>query len=834
MTTSVRRNAVAIILTLIIVLGSVPTAAVGTMVTGDNTSSQAYSATDPSFTEATDNVSVWNGSAFSLRASSTDATTTLDLPLITVTDTNSDGESLLNKDLNVYQVGQQFGISFRDTSAINTTQFDGNNVELLVARATPEDGSTSELTIGETQDLVTNLSEDSVNRNFTFISEPEKEVTDGEVTFNFTPQSSGQYVFILTRNASSTSIDGDGNLTVDGDVQVLGFDTAPVRDQAGSVTPNETTIQPGDDISVDLQSELDSSQISHGVLLVDESAFRNGEFTVETSGSLTSLSGDDVTITRTIEGFNGVSRVEDGTTVLGTELGARESTGLLTLSGAFEFIANETSGDGPTDNVESDAVEVDASAVVVSSGQNTTVTVESLSNFSLGEYKLLYVASTENGQNFTTANETVSIKQEVQLNIRTVTNTPVRRGNSVTFEVTDAGGQAIQGATVQFAGQTGTTGANGRVTLSAQQTGSVTATTTKAENSTAVFLDGTTTVQVNSPPPRIPDDDDPEPPTPDEPEEPEEPEGPQVNPTDRGAEVTIEEIGPGATVNVTLPNNTVANGSGVSELDLTSDNGTSNVSVEVTRPQDSPTENAPGLERDAPTARAVSYFSINASTTDRNIRGGITFTLNNSSLGPDQSPEDVNLYRFNNSQWNELETTHLGGDRYRAQTEDGFSPFAIGVQEEEELAAEFEVTAVEVDTRSITTEETTTVTATVTNTGNTEGSFDVELTVGGEVVQTETVQLAAGESQEVTFDIGFDESGLKQIEVSDVDAGVIVVDAVATPTPTPTPTPTATEPEEITPSPTPAETSTTFPGFTSALAVLALLGAALLLARRHN
>ncbi|WP_440989486.1 DUF7827 domain-containing protein [Haloarchaeobius baliensis] len=146
-----------------------------------------------------------------------------------------------------------------------------------------------------------------------------------------------------------------------------------------------------------------------------------------------------------------------------------------------------------------------------------------------------------------------------------------------------------------------------------------------------------------------------------------------------------------------------------------------------------------------------------------------------------------------------------------------------------------------------------TATATVANTGGTEGTTTVEFTFGGDVVDSQEVTLAPGESTTVEFSITADvEAGTYTHGISAGDSSQtaeITVEADTTQTPTQTATPTATQTATptatATATPTEAPTDTDAPdttegddggqpGFGIGVALVALMGAALLALRRQN
>ena len=79
--------------------------------------------------------------------------------------------------------------------------------------------------------------------------------------------------------------------------------------------------------------------------------------------------------------------------------------------------------------------------------------------------------------------------------------------------------------------------------------------------------------------------------------------------------------------------------------------------------------------------------------------------------------------------------------------------------------AEFEVSDLILSPSEVEPQKTVAVLAKVTNVGETEGSYTVELKVDGETVETKSVTLAGGISQEVSFTISSEEEGMHTVEV---------------------------------------------------------------------
>ncbi|WP_340098266.1 DUF7282 domain-containing protein [Salinibaculum salinum] len=189
-----------------------------------------------------------------------------------------------------------------------------------------------------------------------------------------------------------------------------------------------------------------------------------------------------------------------------------------------------------------------------------------------------------------------------------------------------------------------------------------------------------------------------------------------------------------------------------------------------------------------------------------------------------------------------------GSDVDGPYTENGSAVTATANYSVEGSEADFQVSNLDPTEATATAGDTVDVSATVSNEGNAEGTQTVELQVDGTSVDSEEVTLGAGENATVEFSA--DTSGL---EAGDLTHGVYTDDSSQegtltvesdggdeTPTPTPTPEPsdddgTATaEPSDDDGDDTETTEGESGPGFGIIVSVLALLGAALLAARRNN
>ncbi len=131
-----------------------------------------------------------------------------------------------------------------------------------------------------------------------------------------------------------------------------------------------------------------------------------------------------------------------------------------------------------------------------------------------------------------------------------------------------------------------------------------------------------------------------------------------------------------------------------------------------------------------------------------------------------------------------------------------------------------------------------TFSASIENTGDQSGMVTVTFNLGG-VSEQQIVSLDAGEASRVTFTVTLDVGAAENVtwSITELDSQSSVtgeIDVSAAPTPEPTPTPTPEPTPEPTPTPTEADDGDGQPGFGLVIAVLAMLGAALLAYRRYE
>ncbi|WP_181685099.1 PKD domain-containing protein [Halorhabdus salina] len=178
-------------------------------------------------------------------------------------------------------------------------------------------------------------------------------------------------------------------------------------------------------------------------------------------------------------------------------------------------------------------------------------------------------------------------------------------------------------------------------------------------------------------------------------------------------------------------------------------------------------------------------------------------------------PTEVSLYRQHNDAWSALPTSFVGENatHYRFEgVSPGYSVFALGTS-----APKFDVIEVTLAETIIKSNETTTLTATIENRGNADGSHTLSLTSDGQDLGSETVAVAGKSTATVEFSVERP-VGEWTIALNGDTVETLTVEQrqqVDDETPTETATPTESTTETTTATESPIETAAQTPSETS-------------------
>jgi hypothetical protein len=142
--------------------------------------------------------------------------------------------------------------------------------------------------------------------------------------------------------------------------------------------------------------------------------------------------------------------------------------------------------------------------------------------------------------------------------------------------------------------------------------------------------------------------------------------------------------------------------------------------------------------------------------------------------------------------------------------------------------ASFSISSLTVSADEVNIGEEVEVSVAVRNTGQSSGSYEVELNVNGNIVETKDVLLAGGEEQNVTFTLSADEAGKKMVDVNGLVGEFLVRGEVAPPEQIPLPAEETPAPEATTEADSVAEID--LPSGTNWPLILGISGGCLVLA----
>lgn len=195
--------------------------------------------------EATDNISVWDRSVFTLRSDPSSANVQIPNAFVELENNTGKTGNLNKNPIAVYDPREPIDLIFDDARA-GTGDFDGNTTELLRAHI-DSDANVTARTFSGAVDLLT---QENANGNATFEEvEPSASLDqNGEATFTDTLSQPGEYIYFLALNETPDRgfvVDGNGNLSVDGEVTVIGVEQVTVRTGDPQIAPPTRTIVKG-------------------------------------------------------------------------------------------------------------------------------------------------------------------------------------------------------------------------------------------------------------------------------------------------------------------------------------------------------------------------------------------------------------------------------------------------------------------------------------------------------------------------------------------------------------------------------------------------------------
>ncbi len=375
------------------------------------TSAAATPVDEGQTTAVTENVDVWERSLLPLRTSSTGPTAIAAPETYINIESAQTGDVPLNREeYTIHETGESVDLRFESTTGAGTTGLAGDEAQLLAVRLS-ENPSSAGFSEGSIRtDLASIFTNDSNANSVELLDDGDGvgSIDDnGALETSYTPDSGGAYGFVLVTvdDGQGMSV-SDNNVSVDGNVTVVGVEQTLVQESPSTVDTTSDDITAGDNVSLDIETELEDDSVTHAVLLLDEDELQQRTSTVRVTGEIDeNFSEDQVTVENSFDGVNGVSSADDDATLTGedsTAAGAMPSAGLI---GLFGFVLSEASPDSTGDDV------MHASATTVSDTSDTTVDVETLDSWPNGTYTYVHVAVGEDSNDINSATGTVTLSQ---------------------------------------------------------------------------------------------------------------------------------------------------------------------------------------------------------------------------------------------------------------------------------------------------------------------------------------------------------------------------------------------------------------------------------------
>lgn len=788
--------------------------ATGSTTDGGSDSGDATFPNEEQFVEVDEEsgASVWDRSAaLPLRVDRTGAPTRVETPQTSLR--TSEGDATFPSTFGVHGPDETLELEFTGHNNAPTHNFDGEEMDLLVATGDPA-SMDSMLDPDGAADLLTG----HPDVRYELINASNIDGGDLTVTYDLsgTDRGAGNYAFFLV-NESSYDVDEKGDVENVSNPRIVGMDAAVVQEDASSVEPEKESYDPGETVDLDVESGFDDGNTTHAVVLFDEEDLTEDttggtdeaeQLVIEYEGDVDDVenaSMDDFTLESSIGAAHGSLAVEEDVELFGETLDAQEHAGEFDPIEVLDPLVGEVNL-SDLDTTRGDTV-LNASVTAVSGADaKTTVEVDTLGNWTGGEYDVLHVAVDEETGAIETDRSSVVVGSDA-LFVPTIdeeaSETHVEAGEDVVIEATvknhgDVGGtkdvemyfrpkdhedpdedwvlrDEIEGLTLE-------SGESTTLTFTTE-TGPEDA----GEYHAKVYTEGhaeyeTPTVDVTierpsgqpdeTPPPVAAPAGAPPAPAPD-PEPDPDPAGPavQVEPDENAASVAFENVPSGESLTARLPDNASDREAGVTGISVTTASDHERIDMRV-EPSESAPEGAPDLD----VAEPMSYLSVDVDVDDtESAFEDVEFEFTVSPAALEErgvEPERVHLYRYGDGEWQQLPTERVDEETYVAASP-GFSAFAIGTERQ----PSFEVSDATLGADEVEPGEDVTVSAVVENTGDGEGSYTAEFAVDGEVVETVTVDLGPGENREVTYTHTFEEPGTYQVDVSGEVAGSVSVEA---------------------------------------------------------
>ncbi len=427
------RRAVVITVVLSVVLVGPISGVVGAPATSLNEQSSEtaqnvnpQSIPEQEFDTNVNNLAVWERSILSLRSDLSNAPTTVSNAQVLLQGSDEADRNMERSEIGVFEEdGESVTLNLREIDDAPVSEYEDESVTIILAEADPSESPTVDDFSGFSLDMLTSLAQndlDALNENATFSTVEEIDSLDldedDSYEIDIDNPDAGQYNVLVAANEDNNEglrTDGSGNLVApDSQSTIIGTESFLVQDSASDVTPDQGTIEPGDDVTFDITTELDGNEdVGHVVALYDEDTFETEIFRLKTSEDFNSdLTIDDFTLEHTINDVDGVANVEDDIDAFGISQDSDRIEGPQDLQDIIAFTAGELDQDTPQLESIGDTTTLNASVTAQVDDDTAEVTVETLDSWEEGDYRFVHVASAEATDQLATSDGTITLEEE--------------------------------------------------------------------------------------------------------------------------------------------------------------------------------------------------------------------------------------------------------------------------------------------------------------------------------------------------------------------------------------------------------------------------------------
>ncbi|WP_199722473.1 PGF-CTERM sorting domain-containing protein [Haloarcula sp. Atlit-47R] len=341
----------------------------------------------------TENVDVWERSPLTLRTTSEGPTTIVAPRTFINVESAATGNLPLNKrTVTIHERNESINMSFEPRIGAGTRSLAGDEAQLLAVKLDQVPATAginaSNISTASLGDVFENNSDTTSSELLDDADGVGTIDENGDLNASYTPESGGAYGFVLVtvdEGDEGLSV-SDGNVSVNGTVTVVGVEQAIVQDNASTVEPTQNPVNPGDNVTLDIDTEMEDENATHAVMLVRRGELQRQSSTVTVSGELNeSFSQDQITVENSFDNVSGVATVGDNTSLAGINLSENQSLPAIGLQGIFGVVVSEAESDADGDVIH-------ASATVVSADSDANVTVQTLDSWPNGAYQYVHVA----------------------------------------------------------------------------------------------------------------------------------------------------------------------------------------------------------------------------------------------------------------------------------------------------------------------------------------------------------------------------------------------------------------------------------------------------------